>query len=234
MFDRVKYKKFAKVQLKGRWTVPVLICLLSVVVASLFNIPGFAKASQYSIYDALNNPDVMIALSGRARLTSILGLISSIVVTIFAYAEIGVYLKMSRSPEPVFFSDFIEGFSRALDAILIALWQFLWIWLWSLLLFIPGIIKSIAYSQMIYLSHEYPNVSIRKLMKISMAITKGHKGELFIMDLSFLGWAFLCTFTFGIGTLWLTPYMNMSFTNAYHAMLKEALDTGRIRMEDLQ
>lgn len=234
MFDRVKYKKFAKVQLKGRWTVPVLICLVSVVVSSLFSIPGFAQIQNLSDYDILYNPVTAATFSAHTRLNSLLNIISSVVATIFAYAEVGVYLKMSRSPEPVSFSDFIEGFSGAITAILIALWQLLWITLWTLLFIIPGIIKGIAYSQMIYLAREYPDIPVRKLMKLSMAITKGHKGELFIMDLSFLGWAILCCFTAGIGMLWLAPYMNMSFTNAYHAMLKDALDTGRIRMEDLQ
>ena len=53
------------------------------------------------------------------------------------------------------------------------------------------------------------------------------------MGLSFLGWMTLCAFTLCIGYLWLVPYMEMSYVNAYHAMLKEALETGRIKPEDL-
>lgn len=234
MFDRVKYKKFAKVQLKGRWTIPVLVTLTTAVVSSLFNLPGLAKLPTISILDIVNNPQIVTTINTNSPGNTLLEIISTLVAMIFSYAEVGVYLKMSRSPEPVTFGDFIEGFSGALKAILIGLWQVLWIWLWSLLFIIPGIVKAFAYSQMVYLAHEYPNIPVRKLMKLSMAITKGHKGELFVMVLSFLGWAILCCFTCGIGYLWLNPYESMSFTNAYHAMLKEALDTGKIRMEDLQ
>jgi hypothetical protein len=48
--------------------------------------------------------------------------------------------------------------------------------------------------------------------------------DLFVMCLSFLGWAILASIPAGLGFIWLRPYMHMSFMNAYHAMLKEALD----------
>ena len=54
------------------------------------------------------------------------------------------------------------------------------------------------------------------------------------MYLSFLGWAILATIPAGLGYIFLIPYMNLSFINAYHAMMKEALETGRIKPEDLQ
>lgn len=235
MFDRVKYKKFAKVQLKGRWTVPVLITLTLMIIEFLFNIPDFMHISIDELKEMFTNPEVAASISAQTNSTTALSLVSVFVAFIFTYAEAGVYLKMSRSPDPVNYGMFIEGFANFWRALLIGLWQFLWIFLWSLLLFIPGIIKSIAYSQMIYLGNEYPEIGTRKLMKISMIITKGHKGDLFVMYLSFIGWGVLnLILTLGIGSLWLTPYINMSMTNAYHAMLKEALETGRLRMEDLQ
>ena len=44
---------------------------------------------------------------------------------------------------------------------------------------------------------------------------KGHKFDLFWLILSFIGWGFLCLFTFGIGYLWLTPYMETSVAAFY-------------------
>lgn len=40
----------------------------------------------------------------------------------------------------------------------------------------------------------------------SKKVTKGHKWELFVFDLSFIGWDILCTLSLGIGFLWLLPY----------------------------
>lgn len=234
MFDRIKYKKFAKVQLKNRWTIPVLVTLTITVITNLFNIPDFMHLSIDELRIYLTNPSAASTVVAKTNAGNALSFVSIIVTFILDYAAIGVYLKMSRSPDPVTYNDFIEGFSNFWKAILIGLWQSLWIFLWTLLFIIPGIIKSFAYSQMTYLAHEFPEVSVRRLMKISMEITRGHKGSLFIMYLSFIGWGFLCLFTAGIGFLWLEPYIQMTAANAYHAMLKEAIDSGRIRMEDLQ
>ena len=86
----------------------------------------------------------------------------------------------------------------------------------------------------LYLVAENPELSVTKALKISKEITKGHKMDLFILDLSFIGWEFLCLFTAGIGYLWLVPYINMTKTNAYHALLKEAVSSGNITVEDLK
>lgn len=243
MFERKKYKDFAKKQLKGRWTVPVLMTLCIFVIMELFSFPNYIKFFNYDFVNYVNslnsgNFDYQtyikfindISYNSTSFITS---LIQSLVEGILTMAAIGLYLKMSRSPEGVSFKVFIEGLNNWARAILAALWQFIWVFLWSLLFIIPGIVKSFAYSQMFYILSEYKNVSVTKAMKISMIITKGHKGELFVMGLSFLGWMILCAFTLCIGYLWLVPYMEMSYVNAYHAMLKEALETGRIKPEDL-
>lgn len=241
MFERKKYKSFAKQQLKGRWTVPVLITLVSSFIMFLFDIPDTIRL--------FNNPDFwdLIYYDGSdlllfsTKLTEVSDASSSLLSTllkivaqaILTVAAINTWLKMSRSPEKVSFKSFIEGFNDWGRAALGALWQYLWVMIWTMLFIIPGIVKSFAYSQMFFILSEYENVSVTKSMKISMIITHGHKGDLFVTYLSFLGWAILCTLSLGIGFLWLEPYMNMTLTNAYHAMLKEAIETGKIKPEDL-
>lgn len=84
-----------------------------------------------------------------------------------------------------------------------------------------------------FLAAEYPQLSIRKAMRVSKEITKGHKADIFVTQLSFLGWAILAAIPAGIGFFWLTPYYNMTMTNVYHALLKEAVAKGTIKAEDL-
>lgn len=236
MFERKKYKNFAKKQLSGRWGVPILVTLFVFVVSSIFSIPDILQLSRSGYFAAIWNNDSLAALDAlnSAKSTSfITSIVSMIISAILEVATIGVYIKMSRSPEPVAFSDFIEGFNNWARATLGALWQYLWVFLWTLLFIIPGIIKTIAYSQMYYIIAEYKDVSVTKAMRISIEITKGHKWDLFVMYLSFLGWAILAAFTLGILNLWLIPYMNMTYINAYHALMKEAIESGRIKPEDL-
>lgn len=76
--------------------------------------------------------------------------------------------------------------------------------------------RSIAYSMNWFILAKDPSVSVFDAMKISKNITNGQKGDLFILDLSFLGWAILSVFTLGIGYLWLLPYMQ---TTKYNALL---------------
>ena len=243
MFDRVKYKTFAKKQLKGRWTVPVLVTLFCYVIIGLLTIPDSINSiiEDFSALTAMNDNVYSSTIVFESvfspitvlifRLLSILSIFITLVLTI---SQIYLYLKMSRGPQPVKFSDFIDGFSLWGKGILGGLWMSLWTFLWVLLFIIPGFVKAYAYSQTMFLLAEYPELSVTKAMKVSIEITKGRKGSLFIMDLSFFGWAILAGLSFGIGYLWLIPYMTMSKTNAYHGMLQDAVNEGRIKEEDLK
>ncbi len=236
MFERKKYKNFAKKQLSGRWGIPVLITLVVTLISLVFSIPDVLQLSRSGYFAAILNNDYIAAgeaVNSASSASFITSIVSMIVSAILEVATIGVYIKMSRSPEPVSFSDFIEGFNNWARATLGILWQLLWTFLWTLLFIIPGIVKSIAYSQMFYIIAEYKDVSVTKAMKISIEITRGHKWDLFVLYLSFLGWAILSVFTLGFLNFWLTPYMNMTYVNSYHALMKEALESGRLTPEDL-
>ena len=91
----------------------------------------------------------------------------------------------------------------------------------------------VAYSQTLFILAEYPSVSVRKALKISMAITKGYKADLFLLELSFIGWALLSVLTAYIGLLWLCPYMQTTLVNAYQYLKADALRRGVITREDL-
>ncbi len=242
LFERRKYKKFARQQLSGRWTVPVLMTLISALVLIIFSVPdiirtiksdAFAMAATIDFND-LSSVNLFISEVSKIESSELLYYIQIAVKAILEMAGICVFLKMSRSPEPVSLSLFFEGFNNWFRAILAAIWQLIWFFLWSLLFVIPGIIKAFAYSQTMFIVAEYKSVSIPRALKISTIITRGHKGDIFIMLLSFIGWAILASIPAGLGFLWLSPYVKMSFINAYHAMMKEALETGTIKPEDLQ
>ena len=83
----------------------------------------------------------------------------------------------------------------------------LYIFLWSLLFIIPGIVKSYAYALAEFIAMENPEMSASDCLRLSQERMDGHKKELFLLDLSFIGWHILCMFTFGIGYLFLAPYM---------------------------
>ena len=113
-------------------------------------------------------------------------------------------------------------------------WMTLWVTLWTMLLIIPGIIKGIAYFLTPYLLADCPNVKARDALKLSMRITKGHKLDIFVMMLSFIGWLILSAFTFGI--LWIVyvgPYMYATYAGYFLELREKALRDGVITRSDL-
>ncbi len=235
MFERKKYKSFAKTQLSGRWGIPILVTLFVTIISNIFSIPEVMQLWKNGYFTSILAGEFRAALniSATTETPMITSIIQLIVSAILEIASINVYLKMSRSPEPVSFADFLEGFNNWARAVLAIIWQVLWIFIWMMLFIIPGIIKAFAYSQTFYIIAEFKDVSVTKAMRISIEITKGRKWDLFVMYLSFLGWDIISLFTCGILQLWLMPYKNMTYTNAYHALMKEALESGRIKPEDL-
>ncbi len=87
----------------------------------------------------------------------------------------------------------------------------IFIWLWSMLFIIPGIVAAYRYRLAMYIRFEHPEFSALDCIRYSKQLMQGHKGELFVLDLSFLGWLFLCIVPFV--SLWVNPYME--FTNAW-------------------
>lgn len=78
--------------------------------------------------------------------------------------------------------------------------------LWSLLLIVPGIIASYSYAMTGYILADHPELTAGEAIDRSKEMMSGNRFRLFCLHLSFIGWAILCAFTFGIGNLWLTPY----------------------------
>lgn len=79
----------------------------------------------------------------------------------------------------------------------------------GLLIYVP---LSLAISQSFFLLLDFPEYSGSDALKASYKIMKGHKGRLFYIQASFLPLMLLGVLTCGIGFLWLTPYMNMTYT----------------------
>ena len=83
----------------------------------------------------------------------------------------------------------------------------LYIFLWSLLFIIPGIVKHYGYMLTEFIAMENPEMSASDCLRKSQELMDGHKKELFVLDLSFIGWHLLCILSCGIGYLFLNPYI---------------------------
>lgn len=94
--------------------------------------------------------------------------------------------------------------------------------LWSLLLIIPGIIKGYEYSMIPYLLADSPGIDAKSAFRISREMTMGHKWNMFVLDLSFLGWQILSMITFGIlGIFYVNPYVRATKAELYLELMEE-------------
>jgi len=109
----------------------------------------------------------------------------------------------------------------------------LYIFLWTLLLIVPGIIAAYSYRIAFYLMIDNPEIGVSEALKQSKEMMYGYKSKLFCLDLSFIGWGLLCILSFGIGILWLSPYMLTSQTIFYEELRNEHILTYEIKDKDI-
>ena len=130
------------------------------------------------------------------------------------------------------FTKGFENFGRNLGGYW---WMRLFTFLWCLLFFIPGIIKSYSYAMTMYILADCPNVRATDALKLSMRIMNGHKWELFVFELSFIGWGILNLFTFGLlAVFYVNPYMYTSLAGFYLEAREDALNRGVITLAQLE
>jgi uncharacterized membrane protein len=95
--------------------------------------------------------------------------------------------------------------------------------LWTLLFYIPGIVKSYSYAMTPYLLLDRPELSATEAITESRKMMNGHKMELFVLNLSFIGWILLGMLTLGILYIWLIPYMDATTTNFYNSIKNQPI-----------
>lgn len=175
----------------------------------------------------------MILMSAASGATFGLGTLLLAPPLIVGYASftIRIYRYQQGDISEMFSSGF-SNYGRNLGGIL---WMWLFTALWSLLLVIPGIIKSLSYFMTPYLLADSKRLSSTEALKLSMRMTHGYKGMIFVTYLSFIGWLILSGITFGIlQFLYTGPYMSTSFAGLYVELKNNALAKGIVAPQELE
>ncbi len=160
------------------------------------------------------------AINGGASATGIGAIVTLIIGGALLYGSARVMMQVIRSHRSKadlgeLFCGFKEGFA---DTLVLYLLQNLFIALWMLLFIIPGIVKSYSYSMAFYLQQDNADKNWKTNLDLSREMMDGHKMQLFLLDLSFIGWYVLGMLCLGIGTLFVIPYHQMARSNFYEAL----------------
>lgn len=142
-------------------------------------------------------------------------LVSTIIITpAFMLSVYRIYLALPAGRKPTA-GDAFSGFDDFWSAFKVMFLMGLFTFLWSLLFVIPGIVKAYSYSMAPAILAENKGKPALECINESKKLTEGHKMELFVLDLSFIGWMLLSSITFGIAGIYVIPYMTATEINAY-------------------
>jgi uncharacterized membrane protein len=157
-------------------------------------------------------------LVGSISIVPILGVVGAwLIAGPLAFGVVTFFLALSRGEEVSIGQLFkgFEGWNRYGTTLATGILVIIFTFLWTLLLIVPGIIASIAYSQTFYILVDNPDISPLDAIKKSKQMMRGYKWKYFCLGLRFMGWILLCILTLGIGFLWLMPYLQTSSAKFY-------------------
>lgn len=223
MRDRVGIKLQAKDIMRRAQVSPYLITLA--VLAICFVLNKMVELVEYgSLFYAPRFAGEYIALLAQGDFNALEALLEAVpenttgafffstLVSLFTVVLNGgyfIYCMGIRQGQRMPYSTLADGLQVA--------GKLIWCWiqisvrtfLWSLLFVIPGIIAAYRYRFAYYNLLTDATLSAGDAIALSGLQTQGVKGELFILDLSFLGWSILSSLTMGVLNIWLTPYTTL-------------------------
>lgn len=235
MLDRVQLKYEAKAITKNAKESAYVFTLIYLAIGLVLDgidylVSGSPQAEVYG-YLADYMPEAAVYLRGTEPILHLpapavwfVSIVISLVTAVLGAGYI-LYTMNVRKGLITPYTTLFDGFLFAGKIILLEIVQYIFVFLWSLLFIIPGIIAGYRYRFALYNLCENPEMGVMEALNMSKAQTRGHKWELFVLDLSFLGWMLLCGLTLGILSIWVQPYI-LQTNVGYFQQIKAAKGIG--------
>lgn len=205
------YKNEALSALRGNWANALVATIILIALALFFSSNDVINSYYQRI---VINPFIGYSLS-FVSLFVLLPLAAGYSNSMRVLLETGDNRLTNNS--------FSLGFGNWLHVVWGMILSTIYIFLWTLLLIIPGIIKSYSYALTPYILVEHPEMSANEAIEESMRLMDGHKFDLFYLQLSFIGWAILSILSLGLGVFWLIPYQMTAQAAFYRDIKNEAM-----------
>ncbi|MFJ8526584.1 DUF975 family protein [Bacillus sp. NPDC094106] len=230
-------KRAALSSLKGRWGLGVGTTFLHYVIPAVgMYFIGILLTLLFGLsFDMIRESSVDYSITGELQtgtisaffvdsslyiFLAILCIIYIAAQSVMSYGYYNFTLCLAKN-ESTTIGNLFEGFKKnnLFRSMKLGILQTIFIILWSLLFIIPGIIKFFSYSMAYFILLENPEYTASEAIKKSKEMMKGHKLDLFILWLSFIGWfilgSFIGLFTLSIPYLWISPYYNTTVSHFY-------------------
>lgn len=230
MWTREELKSNAKMILKRTYWMSFVACLILGVLSngrSVFNV--FSRSSGSNSSNSMEDwiktleqiqisPELFFMAMSVFFVVMILSVIYALFVSYPMLIGRGRFFMESREEDTELrnlFYGFTSGFY--LHIVKTMFLVELYTALWSLLFVIPGIIKHYEYFFVPYILSENPGMDTKRAFELSREMSNGNKWNMFVLDLSFIGWYLLGALCCGIGALFVEPYYQATMAELYTA-----------------
>lgn len=159
---------------------------------------------------------------GLMGLYTLVGIIYTVVIVWpIGYGYEQMFLLYTRDRNIDVFHPLFKSFQDLRRSVVLTFLHDCYILLWSLLLVVPGIVRFYSYRMSFFIALDHPQWVADRCIHESRIMMRGHKWELFKLDLSFIGWILLSVLTCGIGLLWLSPMMGIATAKFYEELRRK-------------
>ena len=209
------HRRIARENLAGNWWLSVAVAFVAGLFGATIATGGASfnlNIDEELLYEM--PPIVLTYLKIVGSVGGILGLVQFILGGTIQLGYSVYLLKQYHRQETSIgdlFSQFFRFGTGFAQQFLVNLYTFLW----TLLFIVPGIIKIFSYAMTPFILADDPNLTANQAITRSRELMDGHKWELFVLNLTFIGWEILGALCFGIGLLWVTPYKNAAYAAFY-------------------
>ena len=207
-------RAIARENLQGNWGISVGVALVAALLGGM--VTGSGNISfQFNENTVRNLPPVFWGF--LLPFVSVVGLLGLAMFIIGGVVELGYakFLLKQHDKKELVFADLFSQFERFGTGFAQRFLRTLYTALWTLLFVVPGIIKSLSYAMTPFILEDHPELTASEAINRSGKLMDGHKMDLFILSLTFIGWEILSGLTFGIGFLFLNPYRNAAYAAFY-------------------
>lgn len=227
------YKREAKAQLTDRWKNVIYLNLIPIIAYIGYELISTQFTRTVENGDTTSFfVDLFVSTRGQSL---VFDLLIYFFTTGVMFATVDFVTKRDYKIRPL--EDALQIFKdyEVIYFIKVYLLQTLYTFLWFLLFIIPGLIKVLSYSQTELVYKDYKELgkelTANEAITISRQMMDGHKMELFLLELSFTGWYLLQLVTFGLSTIYSTPYLNTTKAVFYRKISLEYFEREGITRE---
>ena len=239
MWTREMIKNRAKGVLNFNYWKAFVVSLVLLLAGGRQNGGGSSNggSSNYSNYGNTFNNDAVIIFSKVALFIASIGIILIILRVLIGYMlEVGgrkFFVKASEGDSNMGYLGYCFHEERYFKVLLTMLLRSIYTFLWTLLFIIPGIVKYYAYRMVPYILADNPTIGCNRAIELSNEMTQGQKLDIFVLDLSFIGWYLLGSLALLVGVLFVMPYEDATNAELYLVLRKNAIEEGFTSYEEL-